>query len=269
MNLLVTPRELANLPDAMVFDCRFALTDKEIGHQQYRQGHIPGAQYADLEKHLSAPPGDGGRHPLPSHVAFLMQVREWGIRNDSPVVCYDANNGAFAGRLWWLLRWLGHADVAVLDGGMDAWLAAGLPTEQVVRSFPASNFEPGPTLTRTAEVQELLSGNRTLIDARDEKRFRGEEEPIDPVAGHIPGALCAPFAGNLVDGKFKSPEDLATRFSGLGVSEKSDIVCYCGSGVTATHNILALLLAGYDEPALYPGSWSGWITDPARPVETS
>ncbi len=269
MNLLITPQELANNLDAMVFDCRFALLDKEIGYQQYQESHVPGAQYADLEKHLSAPAGEGGRHPLPSHLAFLMQVRQWGISNDSQVVCYDANNGAFAGRLWWLLRWLGHEKVAVLDGGFDAWLAAGLPTEQETKSYPASNFEPGPALTRIVEAQELPDSSRVLIDARDQKRFDGEEEPIDPVAGHIPGAVCAPFTENFSNGSFRSAEELRGRFADLGVTNESDVVCYCGSGVTATHNILAMLVAGYEEPALYPGSWSGWITDPDRPIETS
>ena len=196
----------------------------------------------------------------------------------------DQASGALAGRFWWLARWLGHEAVRVLDGGLDAWIAAGLPTDRAPVDPAPGNFRPRAPLTRVCTVAEVegfaaasaaASGAGTttpklqLLDAREAARYRGEQAAIDPVAGHIPGAISAPFADNLAAGRFKSPEQLRARFAALGVDPAQEIVSYCGSGVTATHNILALRIAGFPEPALYPGSWSEWITDPARPVAKS
>ena len=259
---------------AIVFDCRFSLMDKQAGRRAWEAGHIPAARFADLERDLSSAPGRGGRHPLPDRDVLAARLRRWGVNNDSHIVCYDQNSGAVAGRFWWLIRWLGHGDVRVLDGGLDAWIAAGQPVDTGAVAPEAGNFTPRPALTRTVTADELLDGSQllddgqptTLLDAREAARYRGEQEPIDPVAGHIPGAISAPFADNLAAGRFKSPDALRARFEALGVDDSDAVACYCGSGVTATHNILALLVAGYPEPALYPGSWSEWIVDPDRPV---
>lgn len=266
--MLISPEELAADSSCVIFDCRFSLMDSEAGRRDYESGHIPGARYADLERDLSAAPGKGGRHPLPDRSELVERIRAWGVSNDSKVVCYDQNVGAVAGRLWWLVRWLGHANVCVLDGGLDAWLAAGFETNAEMVSPTRGDFTSGPSLTRICTAAALPDSKIKLLDARDAARFSGESEPIDPVAGHIPGAICAPFADNLADGKFLAPDALKARFRDLKVEPEIDAVCYCGSGVTATHNILALLLAGYPEPILYPGSWSEWITDRDRPIET-
>jgi len=232
--VLISPEALAAEPACIVFDCRFSLTDKHAGRREYEAGHIPGARFVDLERDLSGPRGpggEGGRHPLPDREVLCERLRSLGVDEDSSVVCYDRNSGAVAGRFWWLVRWLGHADVRLLEGGFDAWIAAGFETETA---------EPVPE--------------------------RGDFTTFDAVAGHIPGAICAPFAGNLEAGRFKSADELAERFRRLGADPTRDTVCYCGSGVTATHNLIALLLAGYPEPALYAGSWSDWISNPARPL---
>jgi thiosulfate/3-mercaptopyruvate sulfurtransferase len=269
VKLLISSEELAADSAAIIFDCRFSLEDSEAGRREYDAGHIPRARYADLERDLSNMDGKGGRHPLPEKDKLVERLRAWGVNRESKIVCYDQNSGAVAGRLWWLVRWLGHADVCVLDGGLDAWIAAGFATDTEAVAPTRGNFAPGPALTRTCAADDLGDSNVTLIDARDQARFNGEFEPIDPVAGHIPGALCAPFSENLSAGRFLAPEALEARFRKLGVEPKAAAVCYCGSGVTATHNILALLLAGYPEPALYAGSWSDWISDPKRPIETA
>jgi len=256
-------------PDSiLLFDCRAALGNLEKGREDFEAGHIPGAVHADLDRDLSSAPGDGGRHPLPARADLEASFQAWGINNDSALVCYDQNTGAFAGRFWWLARWLGHENVRVLDGGLDAWIASGnhLETECIERS--PGNFRATEPLTRSCDISDVLSDEHRLLDARDAARFRGDQEPIDPVAGHIPGAICVPFPGNLNEGRFKSAEDLAEHFSGLGLSKDDTLTCYCGSGVSAIHNILALKIAGYPEPALYAGSWSEWIRDPERPVAT-
>lgn len=283
-DLLIGARELAADPDCMVFDCRFMLTDRDAGRRAYAAAHIPGARYVDLEQDLSSPAGSGGRHPLPDREVLAARLREFGVNSDSRLVCYDQASGAVAGRFWWLARWLGHESVRVLDGGLDAWVAAGLPTDREAVVTAPGNFQPRGPLTRVCTVAEVEgvavasaggSGGEAaasalqLLDAREAARYRGEQETIDPVAGHIPGAISAPFADNLAGGRFKSPAELRARFAALGVDPQREIVSYCGSGVTATHNILALKLAGFPEPALYPGSWSEWITDPARPVAKS
>lgn len=271
MRHLISPAALAEESSAVVFDCRFSLFDSEAGQRDFKAGHIPGARYADLERDLSSCPGSGGaggRHPLPDRRELAARMRAWGVDDESLVVCYDQNSGALAGRLWWLTRWLGHAKVCLLDGGLDAWIAAGLETASVQISPATGSFTIRPALTRTCTADDVLQGKMALIDARDPARYRGESEPIDAVAGHIPGAVCAPFTENLDAGVFRSPDALAARFRELGVEPETAAVCYCGSGVTATHNILALLLAGYPEPVLYPGSWSDWITESGRPIET-
>lgn len=269
MELLITPQELAGDAACVVFDCRYSLSDADAGWRDYEAGHIPGARYADLEKDLSSIGGEGGRHPLPDRSELVERLKTWGVDNDARVVCYDQNAGAFAGRLWWLVRWLGHENVAVLDGGLDAWLAAGYAVDTDVANPSPGDFTAREALTRSCNADALPDSGVKLLDARDAARFRGENEPIDPVAGHIPGAICAPFTDNLHEGRFKSPGALKARFRELAIDDETEAVCYCGSGVTATHNILALLLAGFPEPVLYAGSWSDWITDPSRPIETA
>jgi thiosulfate/3-mercaptopyruvate sulfurtransferase len=260
---LITLAELKTANNVKILDCRAALGDREHGQRLYAEGHLPGAVYLSLDDDLAAPPGAGGRHPLPNAEALAGRLRQLGISNDSQVVVYDDAGGAFAARAWWCIRWLGHAAVAVLDGGLAVWDGE---LETATQSNPPGDFTIAAALTRSIEVDQLCAGLNTfhLIDARSQPRFAGVEEPIDPVAGHIPGASCLPFQGNLgTDGRFLSAARLKARFSQF---EDADLVCYCGSGVTAAHNILALNVAGFPEPALYPGSWSEWIRDPARPV---
>lgn len=265
---LISPETLVADPAIVVFDCRFSLADADAGRRAYDAGHIPGARFADLERDLSGPPGGGGRHPLPDRDELAGRLRAWGVDNDTMIACYDDGSGAVAGRLWWLVRWLGHERVSVLDGGLAAWIAAGFETDtEQVDPLPG-DFSARDAITRSCTAEDIAQGAGRLLDARDETRFTGESEPIDAVAGHIPGALCAPFSDNLENGRFKSAAALRERFRTLGLDDETDIVCYCGSGVTATHNILALLIAGFPEPVLYAGSWSGWITDPDRPVAT-
>jgi len=264
MRHLISADTLAQQGADCIFDCTFSLLAPDEGKSQFERGHIPGASYVDLNRDLSVSPDHRGRHPMPEREEFARRVRSWGVNKESMVVCYDQDTGAFAARLWWMLRWLGHSEVYLLDGGRAAWERAGfdLSTDTVLPE--EGNFVMRPPLTRMCDASELPDSSRVLLDARDERRFKGIEDPIDSVAGHIPGAVCATFTGNLASGRFLAPEALRQRFEALGVA--GDTVCYCGSGVTATHNILALLEAGFDEPALYPDSWSGWITDPTRPI---
>ena len=249
-----------------VLDCRASLTDDRWGLGRYREGHIPGAVYADLATDLSAPPGTGGRHPLPDREVLAERFRAWGLSQDQQLVCYDDAGGVFAARAWWLARWLGHGAVAVLDGGLTAWSA---PLETEVPDPPRGTFQSSDPLTRTVEAQDVLAGldgPMRLIDARTQARFDGLEEPIDPKAGHIPGAQCVPFQGNLADtGHFLTTDALRQRWAPFAADAQA-LVCYCGSGVSAAHNILALKHSGFDEPALYPGSWSEWLRDPERPT---
>lgn len=262
--------------DVFVVDCRFSLADETAGYRLFQESHLPGAQYLDLNRDMSAPvvPGKTGRHPLPGKADFAAALGRLGIGNTSSVVAYDDATGAFAARLWWLMRWLGHEDVAVLDGGFEAWVAAGYDVTDEAVTCPRTHFEIRAPLTRTVEADEVAGHTGLLLDARDRARYAGESEPIDAVAGHIPGAVCAPFMENMEQTgadqdrpRMKSRESLRVQFESLGASDASSIICYCGSGVTATHTILALVHAGFSEPALYPGSWSEWITDPDRPVE--
>ena len=277
---LISPQPLAERqqsPGLVILDCRFALEDPDYGRCSYAEGHIEGAQYADLERHLSGPVTKGvtGRHPLPAAESLAQQLRAWGINADTDVVLYDDGPGAFAARAWWLLAWLGKRDgVFILDGGLKAWHAAGFPL-----SLDAPVIEPG-TFAGTPDNHLLLDAEHlqkrlgqpglTLIDARAQPRFRGEVEPIDPVAGHIPGAQCAAFSENLgSDGRFLPVEQLKQRFADqLKGRSPDELVAYCGSGVTACHNLFALSLAGYPLGKLYAGSWSEWITDPQRAIAT-
>ena len=264
MGHLIAADALAQQGADCIFDCTFLLTDPDQGRLQFARGHIPGASYVDLNRDLSVSPDHRGRHPLPEREKFARRVRSWGVNQQSKVVCYDQDVGAFAARLWWMLRWLGHREVYLLDGGRAAWESAGFDLTKDTVLPEEGDFVEGSPLTRMCDASDLPDNRRVLLDARDERRFKGIEDHIDLVAGHIPGAVCATFTGNLAGGKFLPPGELRQRFEALGVA--GNTVCYCGSGVTATHNILALLEAGFDEPALYPDSWSGWITDPTRPI---
>jgi thiosulfate/3-mercaptopyruvate sulfurtransferase len=263
---LITAEELHELDKVKIFDCRAALGDSDYGQRVYAAGHIPTASYLSLDDDLANPPGDGGRHPLPRPDSLAMRLQELGVSDDSQVVVYDDAGGAYAARAWWCLRWLGHEAVAVLDGGLAAWTG---PLDTTTPHPTPGNFSIRPALTRTIDAAELKTSapSRMLVDARTRARFAGDEEPIDPVAGHIPGAVCLPFQENLAaDGHFQDPDALRQRFADAGSAEL--VVCYCGSGVTAAHNILAMKIAGYPDPALYPGSWSEWIRDPDREIAT-
>ncbi|MDH4100179.1 MAG: sulfurtransferase [Nitrospirota bacterium] len=263
-----------NSPDWLVVDCRFDLANKQWGRAAYAESHIPGAIYAHLDDDLSAPivPGVTGRHPLPSIEQFAATLARWGIDERVQVVTYDDKGGMFAARLWWMLRWLGHEKVAVLDGGWKHWLDAGQPVSADVPTRAARTFTPRPQLHLEASVDDVVAALNDpaikLLDARGADRFRGENETIDPKAGHIPGAKSVPFMENLTpDGLFLDQEALRTRFRALlGDTQSRDTICYCGSGVTACHNVLAMLHAGLGDARLYAGSWSHWITDPDRPV---
>ena len=266
---LISAEELRSCytrPDYVVIDCRFDLFNTTAGRLAYEQRHIPGAIYAHLDDDLSGPvrPGISGRHPLPEVGVLAQKLGSWGIDEGKQVVVYDAQAGAIAARLWWMLRWLGHEAVAVLDGGWPAWLAAGGPTAVEVPAPVPAFFTPHPrpdSLIDAAGVDQLRHDSRfLLLDARSPERFRGEEEPIDPVAGHIEGAQNAPLTRNLIDGHFRPANELRELYLPmLGARRGSEIVCYCGSGVSACHNILAMVQAGLGEPRLYPGSWSEWI----------
>jgi thiosulfate/3-mercaptopyruvate sulfurtransferase len=258
-------------PNWMLIDCRFYLADPEQGRREYEEGHLPGAVYAHLDADLSGPilPGQTGRHPLPAPTQWLQTLASWGITPDTQVVVYDQGPGGIAARVWWMLRWIGHEAVAVLDGGWQAWVGDEFPTSWAIPQPLPIDLLPFRPSMPTLPAHDLLAGDHLLLDARAAERYRGEVEPIDPVAGHIPGAISAPFAGNLgADGRFLSPEALRNRFLGLLEGRTADqLVCYCGSGVTACHNLLAMEYAGLPGASLYPGSWSEWITDPERGIE--
>lgn len=238
------------------------------GGDEFAAGHIPGAAYVDLDADLAAPAGQGGRHPLPAPEVFVAAMRRAGVSAGRPVVVYDDWSGHAAARAWWLLRHYGHPDVRVLDGGWSAWVADGGEVATGEESPPApGDFDGTPGAMAMVEADSVLDVG-VLIDARAPERYRGETEPVDPVAGHIPGAVNVPTARNLDDqGRFRGAAELREVYAAVGATDGAEIAAYCGSGVTAAHDVLALELAGI-RAALYPGSWSGWITDPDRPVET-
>jgi thiosulfate/3-mercaptopyruvate sulfurtransferase len=257
----------------VVIDCRFDLTRPAWGESAYAEAHIPGARYAHLDRDLAGPVGPTtGRHPLPSPDALAERASAWGIDDNVRVVAYDQGNGMFAARLWWLLRWLGHLQVAVLDGGFAAWLGAGLPIESGSPGTPRGRvFIPRADRAQwlsAKEVQGARERGDPLVDARAADRFAGENETLDPVAGHVPGARNHPFAHNLdASGRFLAPEALRARWlATLAGRSPSAVVAMCGSGVSACHNLLALEHAGLGGARLYAGSWSEWIRDPLRPV---
>jgi len=259
----------------VIIDCRFSLADSKAGHKAYRMGHLPGARYADLNQHLSSPVKPyTGRHPLPSFTALTKQLGLWGVSNRSQVVVYDDAGGAFAGRLWWLLRTMGHQQVAVLDGGIRHWQKLGLPLTTGLPKFSANQFrgylDNSQWLT-AGQVENALATNRiTLIDARMPERYAGLQEPIDPVAGHVPKAINRPFVLNLdKDGLFLPAGQLRAQFNRLTNSRPAEqVVHMCGSGVTGCHNLLAMEVAGLSGSRLYAGSWSEWITNKNRAVST-
>ncbi|GAB2889192.1 sulfurtransferase [Uliginosibacterium flavum] len=263
-------------PDWIIIDVRHDLADLAAGRASWAAGHIPGAIFLHMDEDLSAPKtGQNGRHPLPDRAAFATKLAQLGINARSQIVVYDAQGGMMAARLWWMLRWLGHTAVAVLDGGLPAWLAQGaeLSTEAPANR-PIGDLQLLTTAVGTVSADEVLANlatqSRLVVDARGPDRFRGENETLDPVGGHIPGARNRCFRDNLqADGHFKSAEILREEFAAVfGDTPASAVIAQCGSGVTACHNLLALEIASLPGAALYPGSWSEWCSDPARPVAT-
>ncbi|MEX0977095.1 MAG: sulfurtransferase [Woeseia sp.] len=261
-------------PGWRIVDCRFDLMQPERGFADYIAGHIPGAVYAHLDRDLAAPPGaTTGRHPLPLPASFTGTLGGWGITTDTRVVIYDYGSGAIAARLWWMLRWMGHSEVALLDAGYAGWIRAGLVVSSEIPQVLPVNYSAtadNRMVVTTAEVAQRLSqsGGADLLDARDADRFRGEREPIDPVAGHIPGAGNLPVASSLnSDGSWKSQEELKELWSeALQGRQDKSWIAMCGSGVTACHLALSAQLAGFPMPRLYAGSWSEWIRDRRRAV---
>ena len=271
---MIRPGLLLDVPDldgldAVLLDTRLTTTGPP-GREQYDAGHLPGAVYVDVDADLAEPPGPGGRHPLPTPEHFVAVMRRSGVRRGSTVVVYDAGPGTAAARLWWLLRDYGHDDVLVLDGGLAAWAAAGRPVSTTTVEPDPGEWAGAPGRLPTVDDTEAatLPAHGVLLDVRIGERFRGEAEPIDPVAGHIPGAVNAPLPENTGElGRLLPVDALRARFEALGVRADVPVAAYCGSGVTACQTVLALRLLGV-EAALYPGSWSGWITDPSRPIAT-
>jgi thiosulfate/3-mercaptopyruvate sulfurtransferase len=279
INTIVSTEDLAQHlddPRWIVFDCRFTLTDTEAGRRVYAAGHIPGARYAHLDEDLSGPviPGQTGRHPLPDPEVLARKLYEWGVGVNRQVVVYDDSFGSMAVRMWWLLRWLGHPGVALLDGGYPKWVREMRPVTAELPLIEKGNCvclpERSQYVTADEVRQALATGDSLLIDARSERRFSGEFEPLDPVAGHIPGAINWDFEENLdIDGTYMPPEALRENYQALlkGLPP-GKVIHTCGSGVTACHNLLAMEIAGLPGSKLYVGSWSDWITDPSRPMAT-
>jgi len=271
---------LAELRDAVsvgagvaVLDVRWSLVGPP-GREAYKQGHLPGAVFVDLDAELAAPPGRTGRHPLPDPADFTAAMRRAGVDRDRPIVVYDQRDATSAARAWWLLRHFGHDNVRVLDGGYDGWVAAGLPVESGPGRPPEPGdfaCTPGRATVLSADEASALARSGVLLDARAVERYRGEVEPVDLVAGHVPGAVSAPTAANVgADGRLLPAGVLRERFARLGVEPGVDVGSYCGSGVTAAHQLLALEVAGIPG-ALWPGSWSEWVAEPGRtdrPVAT-
>lgn len=268
--------EATREPAWSIIDCRFNLADVGEGRRQFEQGHIPGAVYLDLDRDLASPVGPGtGRHPLPDSDFISARLGELGISNTDTIAVYDAGNGSIAARAWWVLRWLGHKSVFLLDGGFALWEAKELPIETDMRTIQPVSYTPCVNASLVLTTEELAADlprirTRHLLDARDRPRFRGEVEPIDPIAGHVPGAQNLPFTDFLApDGSWKPlAERAALLESVLGDSRETAWSVMCGSGVTACHLAISGLEAGFREPQLYVGSWSEWIRDPERPVGT-
>lgn len=273
---IISSQELGaqlNNPAWVILDCRFSLTEPDAGFKAYRMGHVPGARFADLEKDFSGPAADyKGRHPLPDFDRLVKAIAAWGIGNTTQVIVYDDMSGAIAGRMWWLLRSLGHYQVAVLDGGYKDWLALGMPVTTVLPDVKPANFRPYPgdaTHLSSGDIENAIARRKIcLIDARAQERFWGINEPIDPVAGHIPGAINRPFTMNLTfEGRLKSAEKLRAEFNAMIAHHiPGQVVHMCGSGVTACHNFLAMEVAGLSGSRVYPGSWSEWIRNKNRAV---
>jgi thiosulfate/3-mercaptopyruvate sulfurtransferase len=265
--LISVPELRSRLGEVTVLDVRYRMGGPP-GPPEYAAGHVPGAAYVDMATALAAPPGAGGRHPLPDPEVFGAAMRRAGVSASRPVVVYDDWGGHAAGRCWWLLRHHGHSDVRVLDGGWSVWVAEGGQVETGTPEVAEGDFQSGPGVLPVVDADRVLDVP-VLVDARAPERYRGETEPIDPVAGRIPGAVNLPSSANLgADGRFRDPDQLRAIYEAAGVPlDGTEVAVYCGSGVTAVHDLIALELLGV-HAALYPGSWSGWITDPDRPVET-
>jgi thiosulfate/3-mercaptopyruvate sulfurtransferase len=266
----------ANDPDVRVADTRWSLIEKDKGRTAYRDGHVPGAVFLDVDTDLAAPRGQGpGRHPLPAPAAFAAAMSRAGIGEGTHVVAYDFGDGSTAARLWWLLRYFGHERASVLDGGMARWVAEGRPVESRVPSYAPASFEPVPRrgLVADAEAIERLRGQpgALVIDVRMPERYEGLREPIDPVAGHVPGARNRPYPTNVrsaADPRFLPAAELESAFAQLGARSGEPVACYCGSGVNACQTVFALELAGFRDALLYEGSWSDWCSVPTRAVAT-
>ena len=274
MKALVSTEELAQHPEWRLFDCRHDLANPALGEQQYQEAHIPGALFAHMDRDLSAPKsGANGRHPLPEARSFISWMGKQGLQAADQIVCYDAGSGAMAARLWWMLRWAGHEQVAVLDGGVAKWLREGRPVTADVQAVTALSYpgKPRASLVATLSHVEKKLKRAALLDARAPARYRGEQEPIDPVAGRIPGAKNRFHNDNLTaEGTFKPADELKKEFLAvLGKRSAAEVVNYCGSGVTACHNALAMEIAGLTGSRVYIGSWSEWSADPTRPISRS
>ncbi len=272
---LISATELASIVNAanlVIVDTRHDLMNPSIGRDAYAAGHIPGAIYLSIDEDLSgAKTGKNGRHPLPTPEAFALTLGAKGISNTSKVVVYDQGSAMFVGRLWWMLRWLGHDSVYVLDGGIALWVKEGRATETVGNVLPATTFTPAPRedMRVSADQTEaaLATPQRRILDARAPERYRGEVEPVDPVAGHIPGAFNRPFPTNLRDGIYKPADELRAEFEALLAGRKpEELIHQCGSGVSALANMIAMEHAGLSGSKLYAGSWSEWCTDASRPL---
>jgi thiosulfate/3-mercaptopyruvate sulfurtransferase len=264
--LISTDELAADLDRFTVLDVRYRMGGPP-GRDDYLAGHVPGAAYVDMDTDLADPPGAGGRHPLPDEARFEAAMRRAGVRDDRPVVVYDDWQGRAAARAWWLLRFHGHPDVRVVDGGWTAWREEGHDVATGEVAVEPGDFTRSPTKGLALVAADEVPAVDVLVDARAPERYRGDAEPVDPVAGRIPGAVNVPTDDNLDErGRFLPPERLREVYARVGAADAASVAAYCGSGVTATHDLLAMASAGIDA-ALYAGSWSGWITDPGRPVE--